>query len=452
MGISLPDADDALIRRALRSASDTRFAMIGESCRHMAGAEFVRAFGAVAAVIVADRRTFDAAGRDVRESLRGAEVAWEASVILDPSAKAEWNRVEELTAALARVDAVPIAVGSGTINDLTKLASHRLGRPYMAVATAASMDGYTAFGASITRDGSKQTFECPAPRAVLADLEVIAAAPAGMNAWGYADLLAKFPAGSDWLIADALGEEPLNQAAWDLLQPRLPHWLTPPPPGARPAERVRGLTHGLLLSGFAMQAARSSRPASGAEHQFSHLWDMEGHTHLGVAPSHGFKVGVGTLASLAFHDLLAKVDPAAVDVEAAVAAWPDLETELARVDRLFGSGPLAEKAREETRAKHPTREALRAQLTRLREVGPALWRKLAKWHMALPFATRLLAEAGCPTTPEAIGIERARMRRSFGQAYHVRRRFTVLDLARRLGLTDAWLDRVFGRGGLWPDV
>ena len=60
---------------------------------------------------------------------------------------------------------------------MTKLASHHCQRPYLCVATAASMDGYTAFGASITREGSKQTFDCPAPVAVLADLEAIEAAP-----------------------------------------------------------------------------------------------------------------------------------------------------------------------------------------------------------------------------------------------------------------------------------
>ena len=69
----------------------------------------------------------------------------------------------------SKSSAIPVAVGSGTINDLTKLAAHQLGRPYIVVATAASMDGYTAYGASITHQGSKQTFDCPAPLAVIAD-------------------------------------------------------------------------------------------------------------------------------------------------------------------------------------------------------------------------------------------------------------------------------------------
>jgi glycerol-1-phosphate dehydrogenase [NAD(P)+] len=96
-----------------------------------------------------------------------------------------------LQTALAANQAIPVAVGSGTINDLTKLAAHRVGRPYIVAAIAASMDGYSAYGASITYRGSKQTFDCSASCAVVADLEVIAAAPPGTNAPGYADLPAK---------------------------------------------------------------------------------------------------------------------------------------------------------------------------------------------------------------------------------------------------------------------
>lgn len=53
-----------------------------------------------------------------------------------------------------------------------------------------------------------------------------------------------------------------------------------------------------------MQWSKSSRPASGAEHQFSHLWDMEGHVHQGLAPSHGFKVGLATLAIASLYEEL----------------------------------------------------------------------------------------------------------------------------------------------------
>src|SRR5690606_4192942 len=130
----------------------------------------------------------------------------------------EYSFVDQICDHLKTVDAIPIAVGAGSINDLVKLAAHQCDRPYLAVATAASMDGYTAYGASITYRGSKQTFDCPAPKGVVADLDVMAAAPPVLNASGYADLIAKIPAGADWILADALGEEPISQFPWDAVQ------------------------------------------------------------------------------------------------------------------------------------------------------------------------------------------------------------------------------------------
>ena len=443
-----PPVDDELLGRALRAARDTRTLAVGAGARHDAASAFAAAFGDSAAVVVADARTFDAAGRDVLDSLRRAGRDGVEPILLPPDVYAGIEDVEALQMALGAVDAVPVAVGSGTINDLTKLAAHRLGRPYMAVATAASMDGYTAFGASITAQGSKQTFDCPAPRAVLADLDVIARAPAGMNASGYADLLAKNVAGADWILADAAGVEPIDAAAWATVQGRLRDWVGDPAGVDRgePAP-LRGLVEGLMMSGFAMQATRSSRPASGAEHQFSHLWDMQHHTHEGVAPSHGFKVGIGSLASLALYEDLMCRDVAAIDVDRAASAWPDFARVAARIVTVLGPGELADKAVEESRAKHPTPDALRDQLRRVRDAWPATRERLAQHLIPLAEARALLAAAGCPTEPEAIGITRDRLRAGFEAAYYIRRRFTVLDFARRLGVLDEAVAGLFAPDG-----
>jgi len=189
------DIDERLVSEALKGASDTRVLVVEPGARHLARKVFETQFGSAQAVIVADANTFQAAGRDVANSFAAQNKRAPETFIFGPHVYAEFGCVEELERALQATDAIPLAVGSGTLNDLTKLAAHRLKRPYMVVATAASMDGYTAYGASITYRGSKQTFECPAPRAVVADLDVIAEAPAGMNASGYADLFAKIPAG-----------------------------------------------------------------------------------------------------------------------------------------------------------------------------------------------------------------------------------------------------------------
>lgn len=443
--------DDVLLERALKAARDTRFLAVEAGARHRTAEVFARLFDAGASPrIVADEPSFAAAGRDVLEGFRRLGVACAEPIILGEHAYAESQYVEELQAALADAPGIPIAIGSGTINDLTKLAAHRLGHRYLVLATAASMDGYTAYGASITHQGSKQTFDCPAPLGVLADLEVIARAPVGMNASGYADLLAKEVAGADWIVAEAVGEEPIDPAVWETVQGRLKVWVgSPSGIAANDPGCLHSLVNGLMMSGFAMQAAQTSRPASGAEHQFSHLWDMQHHSFEGAAPSHGFKVGIGTLASVALYNELLRQDLSRLDVERVVQNWPTPKQTEQRINTLFGPGELADKAQEETKAKDISPDALRVQLSRLRDGWPALRSRLESHLTPFPQVRDALRDAGCPYEPEQIGISRSRLRLSYDQAYYIRRRYTGLDLARRAGLFDAAIENLFSPSGLW---
>jgi glycerol-1-phosphate dehydrogenase [NAD(P)+] len=350
---------------------------------------------------------------------------------------AEYSYVTRIQKALADNAAIPVAVGSGSINDLTKLASHLCGRQYLSVATAASMDGYTAFGASITHEGSKQTFDCPAPIGVVADLDVIAAAPEGLNASGYADLVAKVPAGLDWLLADSLGIDAIDADIWDMVQSRLDVWMSDA--GGVPRrdlEVTRRLTVALMITGFAMQASCSSRPVSGAEHQFSHLWDMEHHTYRGITPSHGFKVGIGSLASLGLYEAVLAYDFEKLNVDAAVKAWPTLAESDAEINALFEIPELRQKAILESTTKYVDHDALRTQLDQLKRDWPQIRERLAKRMMSRTELYDLLHAAGCPVRSEDIGISPERLRLSFRKAYHIRRRFTIFDLVRRANIWD----------------
>src|SRR4051794_38629323 len=318
-------ADDR-IAEALRDASDTRAVVVEAGALAAVERVFAECFGDTAAVVIADETTMALAGAAVDDALRAAGRDVEAPQILParPALYADYDNVTAVAAALGDHEAIPVAVGSGTINDLVKRAAHERERPYMSVATAASMDGYTAFGAAITKDGYKRTMTCPAPRAVVADLDVLTAAPPGMTASGYADLLGKVTAGADGIVADGLEVEPIGERAWALVQPPLREAVGRPSElraGDRDAMRL--LIEGLVMSGLAMQAHESSRPASGAEHQFSHLWEMEGLGHDADPPlSHGFKVGLGTIAIAGLYERLLARDLARVAAEAARTDWP----------------------------------------------------------------------------------------------------------------------------------
>jgi glycerol-1-phosphate dehydrogenase [NAD(P)+] len=440
------------IAEALRAARDTRCLELGSGVLGRTLEVFRQQFENKPALLVADTNTFAVAGRAVLSAfLHAGHVCRKPFIFTDPKLYAEHKYVAALEEALKGHDAIPVAVGSGTINDLTKLATHRAGRPYMVVATAASMDGYTAYGASITYQGSKQTFSCPAPTAVVADLDVICAAPEGMNASGYADLLAKVPAGADWLVTEALGVEAIDRTAWAIVQGGL-RAAVANPAGVRNRDpgAVRQLMEGLMLSGFAMQSAQSSRVASGAEHQFSHLWDMQHHVHNGQPPSHGFKVGIGTLAVTGLYEYLLDQKLEDLDVASCCAQWPDDAAREKTARALFSQQDLLAVALQESRAKWINAAGLGLQLETLRRVWPDLKERLRRQLIPWPELKGMLVAAGAPVEPEDIGISRARLRESFGQAYFLRRRITALDLAARCSLLEPALNELFGPGGLWP--
>ncbi len=449
-----PTTDEQLIERALRVAGQTRLLRIQHGARHQAAAVFQQLFHRRPAMIIADVNTFAVAGRDVLDSFRCAGHPCTAPLVFhEPDLLARYEHVATVERALAEQAAIGVAVGSGTINDITKLASHQLKQAYLVVATAASMDGYSSFGASITHHGSKQTYNCPAPAGILADLEVIESAPVGMSAAGYADLLAKIVAGADWLIADALAVEPLDRIAWDMLHGSLRRWVDQPERIRRgEPEALKSLFCGLAMSGFAMQRTRTSRPASGADHQFSHLWDMQRSPHPGHGPAHGFQVGIGTLASSALYEQLLSQSLEQVDVDRLASAWPDIASIEQDIRERLDLPCLVDKALEEIRAKWVPAAQLRRQLECLRAVWPKMRESLQAHLMPFSELHDRLAAAGSPCQPQQIGISPARLRASYLQAYYLRRRFTVLDLAVRTDTLAPALDQIFGPQGRWPNV
>jgi glycerol-1-phosphate dehydrogenase [NAD(P)+] len=440
------------ITAALRQATDTREVLIGEGVLRECANVFRRNFGGSTAAFIADENTFRAAGETARDGLLGAGVRFEATHIYpgSPRLHPEIERVEELSHLLAESQAIPFVVGSGTLNDIVKLAAHQVGRPYMVVATAASMDGYTSFAAAITHAGVKRVDACPAPRALLADVRVLADAPAEMTSSGYGDLAGKVISGADWMIADALGMDPIHRPAWDLIQPQLREWIADPQRlgrGDRPAlERLLG---GLVMAGLAMQAARSSWPASGSEHLFSHLWEMEGLPHAGREVSHGFKVGLGAVASAAFYEALLATDFSTLDIPARVGAWPARDELVAEAGRAFSLATMAESAAEECLAKYGDAGRMSEHLTYIQKHWPEMRDHLRAQVMPAAELASLLAQSGCPTTPEAVGLSRAELRRDYSRVRLLRRRYTALDLAFEAGLLPRIVEALFTSPGYW---
>ena len=443
-----------LIRLGLAEATETDVVEVGRGVLPRAGAVIHDTLlgEGQPVLVVADDRTWAAAGNAVHDGLRaaGANVVDPLVFPGHPVLYASYDNSEIIRERLRVTGAVAVAVGSGTINDLTKLASGELRRRYAVVGTAASMDGYSGAGAPMSVDGLKVTMACPAPAAVIIDLDVVAAAPPGMGASGYGDLAAKIPAGADWILSDAVGRDPVDPLAWNLVQSGVSEALARPEAlAAGDPDAYAGLVSGLILSGLAMQVYHDTRPASGAEHYFSHLWELD---HLGAdwdpPLSHGFKVGIGTLAMCAFYERFLARDLGALDIDAAVASrapWERIEADI----RSRLTGPLVENGITQTREKYVSGPALRQRLQGVVDRWPELRPRLERQLVPARTLQARLAAAGAPSRPEDIGVTAADVKALFPPAMYYRSRYTVLDLASEAGWFDELVDEVFAPGGFY---
>ncbi|MDB5489793.1 MAG: Glycerol-phosphate dehydrogenase, partial [Reyranella sp.] len=288
--------------------------------------------------------------------------------------------------------------------------------------------------------------------AIVADLDVIATAPAAMAGWGYGDLVGKIVAGADWILADALGVEALNPGPFAMVQDNLAGWLSNPA-GVRRGEAgaLDGLMRGLILSGLAMQAHGNSRPASGSDHQFAHLWEMEEVAVGGAPVSHGACVGIGCLSMLAAYEWLLRRDLSQVDPTECAAALPSADALAAEVTSSFPLSFMAANASVEVAAKSADPQVVEKRLERLLREWPQIAAGLRQRLPKPQTVRRWLEAADAPATAQAIGVPWDKHARDYARARLIRRRFTGLDVLHELGLLDVAVAEMFGVNGFWRE-
>ena len=444
-----------LLDQAIALASDTRQIVLGENILEQTGKVFTETTSSRHGIVVADETTWKLAGEQVTTALTAAGIRLEEPLIFPalPPVYAGYENVVIVREKLRETGATACSIGSGTISDLVKLASGELERPYVHVCTATSMDGYAAFGAAITKDGFKITRTCPAPAGIVADMAIMSSAPPRMTANGYADLIEKFPGGADWIVADALGVEPIDETSWNLVQQVLPQAMSAPAALAEGDRKaLLALTEECMLSGLAIQAHKSSRPGSGAGHNFSHQWEMEGYGLDWPLPlSHGAKVGLGTIAVAALYDMAIERGFDAVDADAVVAAWPNKEENELRVRNLHTFPVIAEAAVLQSQAKYVPVEELGPRIAAIKGVWSGIAPHLREQVPTASECRDMLKEVGAVWHPSQIGISLDKLKHTYLQAQTLRSRYTLLDVLQETGLLIPWVEELFAPGGFWAE-
>ena len=147
-----------------------------------------------------------------------------------------------------------LAVGSGTIHDISRYLAFQYKVPFISVPTAASVDGFVSNVAAMTWKGMKKTVEAVAPMAVFADTDIFAHAPQRLTASGVSDLLGKYICLTDWKIANLLTEEYICSEIIDLEEQALRTVVNNLKEiAAGEPEECEKLMYALILSGLAMQ-------------------------------------------------------------------------------------------------------------------------------------------------------------------------------------------------------
>jgi len=414
---------------------DTKIAVVEKGAIARVGALFVEAFGHSPALLVSDGNTLGIGGFALIQSLeqQGIQVRQCCFAAL-PQVYADEHSIERVRLSLSQDASIAVALGSGTLNDITKRASSEVDRPYMVVATAPSVDGYTSYGAAVSIKGFKQTLPCNAPTAVVADTTILCASPMPMIGAGFGDCMAKFTAGADWIVADQMGLQPIREDIWTMVQTPLRKVYAAHKEIANRDPRSIGLLFDALsASGFAMQVMHDSRPASGAEHLISHIWEME-HLEMGGLPvSHGFKVAVGTLALSFLYEMLPRMDFSSI-MKNPVESWEERKQS---IEQAFAFAPaLLEQILPIAKSKFLSDDAL---IARRKAIHIALPHILRRCSVQLPPFKELrqaMAEVSCPLTYTDINTTKENFLHAVRAAQMIRNRYTLLDLLYEAGFLE----------------
>lgn len=272
--------------------------------------EFVNKFHSVRPFILSDVNTFAAAGGQVCAILDEASIAYSQYIFpqneLEPDEHAVGSAVMHFD---PRCDLI-IGVGSGVINDIGKILSNISGRKYIIVGTAPSMDGYASATSSMSMDGLKTSLNSRCADVIIGDIDILKNAPEHMLKAGLGDMLAKYVSIAEWRIAHIITGEYYCEAVAQLIRDALKKCvdnasglLT------RDEEAIRAVFEGLVIGGIAMAYAGVSRPASGVEHYFSHVWDMRGLEFGTKVDLHGIQCAMATAKAVQLYEYVSTQRP-----------------------------------------------------------------------------------------------------------------------------------------------
>lgn len=397
--------------------------------------QLVQKLGAKRPFLLADVNTFAAAGQQVQDSLEKAGISCSRYVFPQKSLEPDEFAVGAAVMHFDTACDLVIGVGSGVINDIGKILSHRAGRKYIIVATAPSMDGYASATSSMSMDGLKVSLNSRCADYIIGDTDILKEAPMHMLRSGLGDMLAKYISIAEWRIAHLITGEYYCEAVAQLIRDAVKacvdnvQGLLNREPAA-----VEAVFRGLVIGGVAMAYAGVSRPASGVEHYFSHVWDMRGMEYHTKVDLHGIQCAMATYVAAGLYEKILSVIPDEKKAKDYVAAF-DTDAWHEQLRKFIGTGADAMIALEKKEGKY----CKSAHSDRYRIIAENWGAILDIVKQEIPPAERIgeiLDAVGISRDLGALDVDSETARMTFRATKDIRDKYVLSRLAWDLGILE----------------
>lgn len=387
------------------------------------------------AFILADINTYNAAGEKVCRILDEGGIQYSKYIFGEVSLSADEKAVGCAIMHFDNNCDIIIGVGSGVINDIGKILSNTAKLPYIIVATAPSMDGYASGTSSMSLDALKVSLTSKCANVIIGDIDTMKNAPLNMLKAGLGDMMAKYVSICEWKFSNVITGEYYCERVAGLVRGAVKKCTDNAKALLkRDDAAVRAVFEGLVLGGIAMAFTGLSRPASGVEHYFSHIWDMRELEFGTKADLHGIQCAVGTMYAAKLYDKIKNIEPDKDKALKYVSNF-DYDEWSNKLRDFLGKSAETMIELEKTEQKYSVEEHKK----RL-DVIVSNWDKIIgiiNDEMLQPTeAEKLLKAMEMPLKAEEIGIDENIIPMTFEAAKDVRDKYVLPRLAWDLGIMD----------------
>ena len=401
--------------------------------------EVVREYNSKKVFVLSDKNTFFVCAKKVLQILDENNIKYTSFCFNEN--KLEPNE-QSVGSAIMHFDYecdLVVGVGSGVINDIGKILSATAKTPYVIIGTAPSMDGFASATSSMTRDGLKISLNSKCADVIIGDLEIMKNAPMHMLKSGLGDMIAKYVSICEWRISNLITGEYYCKKTAQIVRNAVKKCVD----NAngllnRQIDAVRAVFEGLVVCGAAMAYVGSSRPASGVEHYFSHVWDMRAITFDLPIELHGIQCAVGTYIACNLYE---KIKDIKIDNEKAKLFVEkfNYDNHAEFLNKFLGKSAISMIELEKKEGKYDkNKHALRLNI--IKEKWQEILQIINDEIPNIAELTNLFDNIGLPKNLEEISVDKGILYETFISTKDIRDKYVLSRLAWDLGIIDQILN------------